>query len=211
MNASSSRAFSLIEVLVVIAITAILAILAFTASDSLVSRSHDARCASNLRQLYQAFMAYAQDYGGKVPFGVREPDVTNINANYYGGQYGKELKAYLPGKQGHNTGYVEPYLCPLDRENRGGGRGFFGHSYGVNMTICRDNYNRVSTWRNASRVFLLTDSLKDVIARSSPNTNLAFRHKEGANTLFLDGHVECLKGPFPDWTTKRSFWVPDYE
>lgn len=210
----SADAFGLLELLIAVAIIVILAALLAGQWGRIVEQANRARCAQNLRQMYSGFIAYAADYEGKFPFGARAPDITDINANYYGGIYGKEFKAYIPGKQapGINTGYVEPYLCPSDREIRAGhSYGFLGHSYGVNMTICRDSFNRISTWRYPARVFLLTDSLSAVISRSSPSANLAPRHSGGANTLFLDGHVEWIKAPFPNWTENRAFWVPNYE
>lgn len=194
-------------------ITAVLATLLFAASRRVMARANEVRCAHNLRQLYQGFMSYANDYNGKVPFGKREPDILEDNANYYGGIYGKEFKVYIPGgNPGSSTGYAEPYLCPSDQEPRSKTtRGYFGHSYGVNMTICQGGYNRVINWKYPARTFLLADSKKDVISRTSPNTNLDPRHHDGANTLFLDGHVEWRPAPFPTLSEDRGFWVPDYE
>lgn len=205
--------FTVIELLVVIVIAGILAVLVISAGGRVMERLNESRCAHNLQQLYRGFMLYANDHNGKVPFGAREPDIPEINASYYGGIYGKEFKSYIPGgNPGASTGYIEPYLCPADQEVRSGTtRGFFGHSYGVNMTICRDQYNRVVNWKYPARTFLLADSKKDVIARTLPNANLDSRHHGGANTLFLDGHVEWRPAPFPTWQEDRGFWVPDYE
>jgi len=210
---SQKSGFTLIEMLLIIMITVILVTLIFAASGRVMARVNEARCAHNLRQLYQGFISYANDHNGKIPFGARNPDILDVNASYYGGIYGKEFKVYLPGgNPGASTGYAEPYLCPSDQEVRSGTtRGFFGHSYGVNMTICRDQYNRMASWKYPGRTFLLADSKKDVIARTSPNANLAPRHHDGANTLFLDGHVEWRAAPFPTWQEDRGFWVPDYE
>lgn len=207
------QGFTLIEIMVIIMIATVLVTLVFATSRRVMARANEARCAHNLRSLYQGFMLYANDYNGKLPFGRRDPDVPDINSSYYGGQYGKEFKAYIPGgNPGANTGYAEPYLCPSDLEPRSNTtRGFYGHSYGVNMTICRDEYNRVIKWKYPARTFLLADSKKDVIARSSPNINLEPRHRDGVNTLFLDGHVEWRPAPFPTWSEDRGFWVPDHE
>lgn len=205
-----NKGLTLVELLVVVAVLGVLFILASSGVNRMLEKSRETGCVSNLRQLFQGFMSYANDYNGKLPFGAREPDIPDPNANYYGGVYAREMKAYLPGK-GSNTGYTDPYLCPADRTIRAGtSRGFLGHSYGVNMTICRDNYNRVVTWKYPSRTFLLADSINSLISRSNPS-NLAPRHRGGANTLFLDGHVEWRPAPFPDWNEDRRFWVPDLD
>lgn len=206
-------AFGLVELLAVLTLIVVLAALLFVNVPRLVEQSTRMRCAQNLRQLYAGFMAYATDHGGKIPFGARDPDIPDANSNYYGGIYGAEFKNYIPGKRvaGNNTGYIEPYLCPADREIRmGNSYGFLGHSYGVNMKVC-NNYNRISTWRYPSRTFLLADSLGPVIASTVPQQRLAPRHADGANTLFLDGHVEWIKAPFPVWSDNRGFWDPVYE
>jgi prepilin-type N-terminal cleavage/methylation domain-containing protein/prepilin-type processing-associated H-X9-DG protein len=63
-----SRGFTIIELLVVIAIIAILASLLFPTLVKAKGRSKDARCASNLRQLYLATEVYIGDSGDAYPF-----------------------------------------------------------------------------------------------------------------------------------------------
>lgn len=210
---SRPRGFTLIEILISTAIAAVLLALLVTVGGRTVDRSREARCVGNLRQLHMGFTLYAQDHGGRLPFGPRDPDVTEPLANYYGGVYAAELKPYIPSRPvpGANTGYVEPYLCPADRESRAGSIGFLGHSYGVNQTICDERWSRPLNWKNASRTFLLADSKKAVISRSSPATNLGPRHRGGANTLFCDGHVEWRTAPFPNASQDRTFWYPSDE
>lgn len=209
------------ELLVAIVCGGLVVMLALAGGSSMMQKSREMGCVSNLRQLYSGLMLYSQDHQQRLPFGAREPDVPEINGNYYSGAYARELKEYIPGlnQPGYSTGHVEPYLCPADRETRAGtGRGFLGHSYGVNMTICRntDNdksdtpYSRTTTWRFPGQTFLLADSINAVIARSKP-VNVDPRHRGGANALFCDGHVEWRPAPFPNWSEDRAFWVPDYE
>ncbi len=61
------RGFTLIELLVVITIIAVLAALLFPAFRGVRERANLAACASNLRQIGFAIMAYARDYNDVIP------------------------------------------------------------------------------------------------------------------------------------------------
>ncbi|MCC6729801.1 MAG: type II secretion system protein [Chthonomonadales bacterium] len=67
-----SRAFTLIEVLLVVAIIGVLAGLILALLEPVRERSREAVCTSNLRQIGQAYAMYAADYDGAEPtVGVR--------------------------------------------------------------------------------------------------------------------------------------------
>lgn len=67
------RAFTLVELLVVIAIVAILAALLLPALARAKDSGKKAACISNLRQIGIAIHGYAQDYGGRIPYGPTAP------------------------------------------------------------------------------------------------------------------------------------------
>lgn len=62
-----SKAFTLVEMLVVVAIIAILAAIAFPAYSSFLRRATTAKCISNLKQLGVAINMYAADNNGRLP------------------------------------------------------------------------------------------------------------------------------------------------
>jgi prepilin-type N-terminal cleavage/methylation domain-containing protein/prepilin-type processing-associated H-X9-DG protein len=74
--------FTLIELLVVIAIVAILAALMFPALASARDASRRAVCLGNLRQAGIAIHLYADDYGGRIPYGPKAPPFTSP-ASFY--------------------------------------------------------------------------------------------------------------------------------
>src|SRR5689334_12213143 len=67
MYRAQTRAFTLIELLVVIAIIAILAAILFPVFAQARDKARQATCQSNLKQMGNAWMMYAQDYDERFP------------------------------------------------------------------------------------------------------------------------------------------------
>ena len=68
LSRAKSRGFTLIELLVVIAIIAILAAMIFPVFSRARAAARKASCQSNLKQIGIAFLLYAEDSDGKLPF-----------------------------------------------------------------------------------------------------------------------------------------------
>ncbi|RBP48027.1 prepilin-type N-terminal cleavage/methylation domain-containing protein/prepilin-type processing-associated H-X9-DG protein [Roseimicrobium gellanilyticum] len=63
----NARAFSLLELLVALTVCAVVATLVFVIGKEMVTKARQAKCASNLRQIGIALIAYTQDHQGEFP------------------------------------------------------------------------------------------------------------------------------------------------
>jgi len=77
VQGESFRGFTLIELLVVIAILAILAALLLPALAAAKGSGKRAACISNLKQVGLAIHLYAEDNGGRIPYGPIAPPFTH--------------------------------------------------------------------------------------------------------------------------------------
>ena len=191
---SSRRAFTLIELLVVIAIIGILASILFPVFGRARENSRRAACQSNLKQLGLAFVQYTQDYDERFPLGL----VVDNTGNH---QTALDL--------------VQPYLkstrialCPSDNaDNPGlnlGLPGALAVSYTANDKICSTDAlfggqppATIAEIIQTTKMPLLWDGYVNGVDESQgfpqPDIQAAKRHFEGANVVFVDGHVKWMK------------------
>src|SRR5687768_4983629 len=66
----TSRAFTLVELLVVIGIIAALIGILLPVLSGVSARGRDIKCQSNIRQMLQAFQGYAAENKGSMPYGI---------------------------------------------------------------------------------------------------------------------------------------------
>lgn len=173
----SRSGFTLLEILVVVAIISLLVGLLLPAIRKVRERADEAACASNLRQIGLAILAYHNDYN-QLPIGWAGEDFT----------WNSSLKGYLPTYEaGGNFNRIRIKLaCPsIPRTDE------FHYNYMYNDNLFFKNLG--SLIRAAKRP-IVTDA-ENVAANLNLTDNVKEVHRGGANYLYLDGHVDWKEDP----------------
>ncbi len=160
-----SRAFTLLEILVVIAIVAVLALLLTPVFQRVVATGHSAACLSNLRQIGMGLSAYLTENNNQMPVLKtarlsRDDEVPVID---------NTLNRFL----------TEPkvFACPADRKFAAAS----GTSYVWNVTLngqTLGNLNFIGVVEEHSRIPIIAD--KEGFHPYSENK---------VNILYADGHA----------------------
>lgn len=202
--------FTLVELLVVIAIIGLLAALLFPAFAAARQRTQQATCASNMRQLGQAFTLYAQDYDQHLPeqwAGRTQEDLTATTINSAWDTY---LRPYtksaeinrcpsdhlsVPIKIPHtNTILFSSYAVPFNVE----GKSLVEISASALTVLLVENKQNGSLgdvdWV-VGQLGKKSFTPEEGIVYEQPD----FRHNEMGNYLFADTHVKALHGPNPQF------------
>lgn len=191
--------FTLIELLVVIAIIATLAAMLLPVYAQAREKANSATCLSNLRQIGLASKMYCDDWDGK-------------NVLMFSGVWGKP-ETYCRWQEAiqpyvHN---VEIYRCPNGPQAIDPYSGLW-MSYGMNTFNFKDGYG--CFWygpadgaiQDSSGTIWVADSKDGAYWVGSGSTfkepvpYVDYRHREGFNALFYDGHTKWLR------FTSESMW-----
>ncbi|MEX1115373.1 MAG: type II secretion system protein [Akkermansiaceae bacterium] len=178
-----ARGFTLVELLVVIAILAVLAALGVAGISKAISRGHQAKCASNLRQLGVATQSYAADNHGRLPM--------IGNAPYNNPPWYQPLVAYVGTqmKAGSMLAVQESgrrvFQCPAYRPPPAR-----DITYAPNVLSANRRITQVV--KPAAKIWLIT-STDSYSVNGSGLQRVNFPHNDQANILYFDGHSALLK------------------
>ncbi|MBC2602755.1 prepilin-type N-terminal cleavage/methylation domain-containing protein [Puniceicoccus vermicola] len=205
-----SSAFSLVELLVGLAILAMLVGILIPVTRGAIGKARSAACASNLRQMGVAALAYASDNNGVIVPSRIKP---GGGAHYWVGQLAPYLGAEDPWR-----GFTEdqnPYICPAIGEDDEGigyttfpissGKSYYA-SYLINLHITartespNSGFSNTGTFRKCymsqmvapSRTMLFICGYGNMgVIYLSPGEGkfVKYPHGDKANILYLDGHV----------------------
>jgi prepilin-type N-terminal cleavage/methylation domain-containing protein/prepilin-type processing-associated H-X9-DG protein len=192
--------FTLVELLVVIAIIAILSSIMFPVFAQAREKARQAGCLSNVRQLSQAALMYAQDYDDRY-------------IGYYAGSDRKQL-LYPYTRSGRNNteaGGGQLWHCP-SAKNAG-----VEASYGFNAVVNWVSLAQVTT--PSDTVALcdagINDDGKSILSTHVfPPSAMTFpsigrpnpRHSEGVSVAFMDGHAKWMRMTMPLYPDVPGKW-----
>jgi prepilin-type N-terminal cleavage/methylation domain-containing protein/prepilin-type processing-associated H-X9-DG protein len=211
---SRRHGFTLIELLVVIAIIAILAAILFPVFAKAREKARQSSCLSNMKQLGLGTLQYAQDYDEQLPTALNNGGLSwCATANTWRQKiipYLKNTQIFVcPSANGNGNscpaGSEMPYL------------GYYGASAGWGERGNR-NWYPLASHQYPAETFLLGENGDSdwvveptgglcTLSWTAPGW-IAFRHNEGADFNYMDGHVKWLKR---EEVHKNDcwFWRPD--
>jgi prepilin-type N-terminal cleavage/methylation domain-containing protein/prepilin-type processing-associated H-X9-DG protein len=214
--------FTLVELLVVIAIIGLLAALLFPIFAKVREKARQTTCASNLRQLGQAFTMYAQDYDQRLPQQMSgagndlAASAIHGELETYLGPYTKNREIYrcpndtlsVPLKKpGTNTPLLNPDTnTPLlsSYSTPGNVRGkSLAEIPASALSVLQAENRQISSDSGGTWILLQLGKRSFTPEDSVIFEQPEFRHNETGNYLFVDGHVKTLPGPNPTFPGYR--------
>jgi len=219
----AAQAFSLVELLVVIGIIAILIALLMPMLANARVAARTVACQSNMRQLGQALLMYANSnngwmipvmsdetaIGGVRGFGTMVPPSERWPVKVY--KFPLPSPEPAPDLQ-RPEDYCPPYsICPADE------LAAMGHTYALNNPVCVNHCklgdHNFAGLSNSEVIIAVEKTTTANDYHFEPNYGdqgklARYRHglRRGANYLYFDGHVE-LRMPTSELWTQLDPWT----
>ncbi len=196
-------AFTLTEALVCIVILGVLIAVLFTTSKVIREKTQGVQCMQNLRQLGQILLTYSTDHQQTLLPGIRyDSEMRNDGPPWY---FELDEKGYLPAAswEGAQSSIMR---CPtraaqgeaaptLWYRSLNYGMNFFPGV--INATDPHTGPVRLSQIRHPHRTALAAEVKDQYLLYPWENPHTAYPHDGSLNIVFVDGHVEAVKGPIP--------------
>lgn len=199
---SPRAAFTLVELLVVIAILALLLTLITPAAERALDRARTSACQSNLRNMGQALLQYANDHRGELVA------VSSFGNRRY---WFHELEPYLGGPEDHlSLDRPRWQRCP-DKRIQIEDNHFIGYGWNFRYFGYTTRPEHVD-WGYRTRLHTVPEPAQTVIIGDSVDAEaateqsfrhpyiydaglwtIARRHNGGQNSLYLDGSVRWFR------------------
>jgi len=190
------RAFTLIELLVVIAIIAVLAAIIFPAYARAREKGRQASCMSNLRQIGNALTMYTDDHDGYYTRGQFWPFTGVHTWTDAVGPYVKNESVFRCP-----TGAGDPYSYGYNIAYWGWGDLLDG-MHGINDIL---PVHQSQVPEPAETIWVVDFGRYWGCGLEFGVEDATRRHNDGANILFVDGHVKWLKETAPRlWTINED-------